>query len=577
MDYKLIIILLILLFLIILVYKEVYSFREQINKTVSNVLFQLKDTNERALIKFQSNMNKCVGQIKGISNDNIQQLRKINTLNQQYVVRKNPNHFTEVENSETAAYRTELGNFSDMRQSRGGDEKVKNIFEKKESGSFYMSDDTKKTKDTDELSEDAEKSSRVLNQLKQKKLEEKKSSELNKNVAMVCDGDKCYIPQKNTMNKDTVIIEDVSYHDESTNIPIYKPVENDDQLPIYKPMNENVLKKSIIETENDSDDEIQEIDEENDDNTDSESEESEKPVNKKQDIEKSVIEDDDYLSDAKSLKDDSSKKKNKNMTGSAFMEIIKDTEKININDNIYIDNSDTDAENIVMDNIIGSITKNNINKDNGKELNSDDIPSLDSFDAEQSSNKIDMSGSIKELNEKKLPFDEQIKRAKMQIKEEEYHPKSHHSASRSKFSRMSKKSVISIVTDGDTRKSGITIKTKADDGPVQIKNYSLKNSELQTIDDYTIIELKEIAKRYSLPTGYRDRNRFKQYKKAELYDNIKSYFDNKSKSDDDSKKNSEENDNDSENKSEDHVVNEENNDGEVQTENDDNLTEESDN
>lgn len=564
MDYKLIIILLILLFLIVLVYKEVYSFKDQINKTVGNVLFQLRDTNERALIKFQNNMNKCVGQIKGISNDNIQQLRKINTLNQQYVVRKNPNHFTEVENSETAAYRTELGNLSDVRAAKM-ENKHQSIFEKKENDGYYMSDDTKKSRESEELSEDAEKSSRILNQMKKKKLDELRKQE-NDKKNMICDGDKCYVPNK--IKEDEVIIEDVSCKDEiTTNIPLYNPVEKkevlDESLPIYKPQNksdENNLRNSLIESES-SDDEIKEIDiesnfNEEDDESDDEKDddtESDEPINKKV-LEKSIIEEDDYMTD------NSSKKK---LSGSAFMKIIKDAENININENIYIDNSDTDADNIVMDNIIGSITGNitggslpgsiNGSQTGSMAVNhqhtlgdSDDLPTEESFDAEQSSNKIDMSNSIKIFEDKKLPFDEQIKRAKMKVQDHEEKNdsklKSNHSASKSKFSRMSKKSVISIVTTGD--KPSLSIKTKRDDGPVVIKDYSLKEKQLKDMDDYTIVELKEIAKRHSVPTGYRERNKFKYYKKAELYENIKSYFENKSDEKDDQ--------NDEENSEQDH-------------------------
>ena len=64
MDYKVIIILLALLFLIILVYREISTFKEQIAKSITNMVSYYKETSEEVIDKFQSGMTKYVNQIK---------------------------------------------------------------------------------------------------------------------------------------------------------------------------------------------------------------------------------------------------------------------------------------------------------------------------------------------------------------------------------------------------------------------------------------------------------------------------------------------------------------------------------
>lgn len=212
MDYKVIIILLVLLFLIILVYREVSTFREQISKTINNVLLQFSDTNDRSLLKFQNNINKCVAQIKTISSDNIQQLQKINTLNHQQIIRKGTNHFTEIEGEG----RPDLQPFSDY-QATVKENKTNNIFEKKEADNYYMSDDThKKTKDTDAISEDAERSSKLAKQ------------------KMICEDDKCYIKKEDEL---------------TTTIPVYNPPDKEieHELPLYV----SSMPKQIVEIADD--------------------------------------------------------------------------------------------------------------------------------------------------------------------------------------------------------------------------------------------------------------------------------------------------------------------------------------
>lgn len=77
------------------------------------------------------------------------------------------------------------------------------------------------------------------------------------------------------------------------------------------------------------------------------------------------------------------------------------------------------------------------------------------------------------------------------------------------------------MTKGD---DGIIFKNEHEDEPVKVPNYNIDRNTFKELDDYTINQLKEISKNLSLPTTYKEKNKTKQYKKNELYDNIKQYF-----------------------------------------------------
>jgi hypothetical protein len=125
MNYKIIIILLVLLFLIILICKEMYYFKDQFYKTIDLVNSNFKQENDKIVSQLQNNMIKCVTQIKSISNDNLQQLRKITMLNNQHV--KNiVNHFTDESIDYTDNAHTD-----------------KNV-DKQNNDIYYMSDDEQK-------------------------------------------------------------------------------------------------------------------------------------------------------------------------------------------------------------------------------------------------------------------------------------------------------------------------------------------------------------------------------------------------------------------------------------------------
>ena len=154
MDYKTLIILLALLFLIILTYREVSSLKEQLSTNMNIMAIDMKQNNDNIIARVNNNMLKCVSQIKDISGDNLQQLRKITTLNQQSITKKIANHFTE--ETDDSEMKPDLNYFSDTKQqpqplqqtsgnkSYGSDNRK--IFEKVEKHSnYYMSEPTNKS------------------------------------------------------------------------------------------------------------------------------------------------------------------------------------------------------------------------------------------------------------------------------------------------------------------------------------------------------------------------------------------------------------------------------------------------
>jgi hypothetical protein len=192
----------------------VSSLREHVNKSIVNMALKYRETSDQIVDKFQTGMSKYINQIKGISTDNLQQLRKITMLNHQQVTSRHANHFTETDGSEKIK-EPDIRYFSDTKE----DVKKNLVFEKKDLSNYYMSeDDTKKTHESDYEDGDSKDDKEEL---------EIASKDEENNV--VCDGDKCMVVKEaynSELNKD---------HD----IPIYntdhRPINID--LPIYNSNN----------------------------------------------------------------------------------------------------------------------------------------------------------------------------------------------------------------------------------------------------------------------------------------------------------------------------------------------------
>lgn len=200
-----IVILVALLLLIVLVYKGIVDLKDGLNKNATVLALQNKQTNDKIYAKFQTNMDNYVNQIRGISSNNLQQLRKITLLNHQPIVNRISNHFTETDDGEM---RTEIQYFSETRTANNtnlnnieNDNADCDIFEKKHNGEFYMSEDETNDRNTNK---------------KKQKSNSNYTSEYQEitNNNMMCD-----INGNCNMNYDDMM-------------PIY---ESNDQIPIYVP------------------------------------------------------------------------------------------------------------------------------------------------------------------------------------------------------------------------------------------------------------------------------------------------------------------------------------------------------
>lgn len=248
MDYKLLIILLALLFLIILLllYREVNNLRDHVNDTLGNVAYDIKHSCDGVVSRLQGNMIRCVRQIKGVSNDNLDQLRKITLLNHQPIT-KMSNHFTETDDSEVHTNLVYLSEARDNNQIAG-----KNIFHSKNGASigtsksgYYMSEDSgsKHSDSDDEESDDEE-------ELTQEEKE--------------CEGGVCKIQ-----------VAEVKPKQEAESI-----AELD--IPLYKGVNAKVMEKDEYEEEDSDEYEDEDSDEFEDEDEDEKHDNSE--VNSKEEL-----------------------------------------------------------------------------------------------------------------------------------------------------------------------------------------------------------------------------------------------------------------------------------------------------
>jgi len=577
------------------------------NKSTNNMSLQYRQNNDKMLVKFQNNMNKYVSQIKGISSDNLQQLRKITLLNHQPVIRKFTNHFTETDNSEI---RTDLQYLSDanIKHKPNITDANNQIFEKKEiSHEFYMSeDDPNKTKGSDAISECAERSSKLNRSTTKESTSnnhEKYNQFVDKNVQskIICDGNKCYIKQfENDDGNDDDDNDDDDENDDDNMIPIYH-TENkscDDIIPIYvsgnQPKQENIILKQTIPKNKtnailDNDDEYESDDERNEygDEDEDEDEDEDDNIANAQDIaeiikidipkssptqktcapitknslENSIIEDDGYTSEERitipitplNYKNDPKNKNeieidmfnvisgNKllpNLTTDEITKIIKTGSNIKLGD-IYVDDCDDDS---------GMQQNHTKNEDTPV-----DNTSEDTFNVETNVQKIDLSESIKNMlkstnddtdtdsnksndnsNKKILYLDEQIKIAKQKKQKDEETIDTNET--KSKMSKTSKISTSGFVNIGGTknRKPKLSINTNIDDKLAEVKEtketkeeFNPKTVILKKQEEYSFNDLRELSRKLEIPTTYKEKNKTKQYKKDELFTNIKSFVESK--------------------------------------------------
>jgi len=155
MDYKIIILLLLMLFMIFMVYRELYNLKLNLPDIVHSVTdSKLTDIADQ----IQTNMNRCVKNIKDISSDNFDQLRKIMVLNKQPIKKITACHFTETDDSEFKHNKCRLLQGSDTENNVAKHNNKKNVFQQQltnKNNDYYYSDGSYTTED--DISEDTSK------------------------------------------------------------------------------------------------------------------------------------------------------------------------------------------------------------------------------------------------------------------------------------------------------------------------------------------------------------------------------------------------------------------------------------
>lgn len=498
MDYKILIMLLALLFLMILLYKEMSSIKEDIIGHVGRLVSNMKSQNDKQVLQLKSNLNQCVGQIKGISTDNLQQLRKITLLNNQPITRT-ANHFTEVDDSDMRTDGNMLSDRMTDHVSANVKSNNKNVFQESRQSHYYMSEETDRSS---MISENAERS----------------TEKPKKKTTIVCEGDVCRIvPTEEVVKKesekelelekvkDTVEVKDIVKVEKD--IPIYdQTVETtvetlEDDVPLY---NEN-LENSYIETYNGDASE-----EENESDIP-----SYQPTTDKEgtDIELDIV---NIINNSRIFP---------TVPKEVLTKINQDhkiSENINTDD-IYVEQNEHEIEDDIPPNVIKTdLTKSTHSmmgenrrqsvvieqsSDENLEMNdrtenkpaeedseTPDVPETDDdadIDASDESITIDVNKIIHTPLPKKALIIDTIQ-----------DPESSNCSENEDNHETPKIESISIYS------------TKS-------KKKPKKDGELDTISHYSINELKKLSKDNNLPITYKDGKKTKFYKKDELYKNLK--------------------------------------------------------
>ena len=80
MNIQLYIILIIITLLIILLYRELYMFKDYYFKSYKDLTLNIKHNNDAITNHLQHNITKCVSQIRSISNENLRCRKAKNTI-----------------------------------------------------------------------------------------------------------------------------------------------------------------------------------------------------------------------------------------------------------------------------------------------------------------------------------------------------------------------------------------------------------------------------------------------------------------------------------------------------------------
>jgi hypothetical protein len=583
MDYKVLILLLALLFLVLLLFKEVINIRENMLGSLDNLTYEIREENNRLGVNLHNNITKCVSQIKDISADNLQQLRKITFLNHQPITKMASCHYTETEDSEL---HTGMGYFSDIRDDVGKIQvPMKPVI--KVGSDYYMSEDS------------VSKSRKPI-------------------IRTVVMDDQLYhisIPlYKSAKSVGTSVTSseyDSSFMNSTTSSKLMSPFKKE-PVVVYKESEESEESNEFEESE--ESDEFEESG-----STGSKSSEfSNNSTDFKSDVEL-IVDGTNILTATNTL--------NRSATFGDNLVKVKSLEKLVIEDDVSEDKTNSpncftntvdscpciNFKNTVKDmneieiDIYNLMANNKVNYNINNNLieltdtfntmvnniNHGDIyVDVSSDEAVHSGMEIDMSESVKQMSlhnscnvdtvkqvvqeideteqfvepkvepavepavepevepivepvaeptvepvveptvepvEPKSTFNlnEQLKSMKAKEKPKERSKKQ--SETRSNYSRVSRKSKLSVVVESETNKSE-PLEPVIASGDSAVKN-AIKNRKLDKLVIYTFDDLKNIAKQLSVPVSYKDSKTKKwvNYKKDELYKNITAFLQVKAK------------------------------------------------
>lgn len=463
MDYKMLIILLVLLFLLILVYRELSTIKDDLTDNVKKMGIQFQNDREETVTKLQNNMIKCVSQIKGISSDNLNQLRKITMLNNQPISRNN--HFTETDDSEV---RTDIYFKANSNNKYLISEQSPSYRASSKKDEFYMSesDDNNSSLESEGGTRSSKNHSAIY------KVEEVEHNDEDE------DEDKEAVYEKeHSYEVEHLIENDDDEHNENDKkennqelkdgylddeIPLYKRKEFDEDIPIYNgELTEKFQQEEGVNKEYNL--------------------ESSGNTVKSGSLESSYIDDyeDSYSEDSNNIAKYS----------------------INMRDNpSNKDEIEVDFYNIMPNNRM--VTKKNEEGNNERiDIEIADYLNTDKIDEDPENIYIDNYEDIEKENNKKEENDSELS-----ISKSESYDGSNDTSEDSNNS-----------TVDSTSNDSVDYEKKEEDKTKKITRDSLKSMK-----DYKITELRNLAKELSLPISYKNNGQKKwtMLKKKDLYENI---------------------------------------------------------
>jgi hypothetical protein len=534
MDYKLVVILLVLCVIIIMMYKEITNLRDDMDYNFKSIKDEYESNTITLTNKINTELNHCVTKIKTINLDNMQQIKKINTLNYQPII---PNHFTEDEDSDV---RTDINYLSETNQNMSlSTEKKMAIFqpndninkkEKKEKSDYYVSesDNINKTDRSSNFKENEE----IVNpeDINNNDTEFEYSIEFpiyeNVNNEEIIDDESVNHIEKSSAiltNNETQFDEDDNYDNddninmEEVEVPTLFKADLRESFSEYI-SNESTNGKQLIDNEDDeSDNSFSDLRDEISpivvsDVKSNHSVESYNSVRSRDIAMIDIIEDDDRCEMKMDINQILKSRNNKQELLNKISEDIRDR----LSYDISSDHISTQSDENFDDNYVNTDKEN---KEQNKETKTETETETD-IDV----TNIVKSTSADKLNNKKIKSEQKNKSIKilsnvsdqLEIDKDE-----------TTFSDEVSKYLESEYTGEITIGSKVNVQLKKETESTYTEDSSFQNMDILDLDkssEYTVKLLKKMAKNLSVPTTKKVKGKWKPLNKKELYKNIKDYL-----------------------------------------------------